>query len=136
MFNTEEINPKSTFNIKSFKLESFQANYYNQFVCMFVCWHVLGQNFGAKTLIFFPLTLSLLRIEKYQISTKLVAFSHNYDHFSYFDTSELLCLECFCSICCSGTLYLSVKWYIFWSSAELAKKENVPQNFSKEITKN
>ena len=54
----------------------------SRFVCMFVStfWvTILEQEIS----LFFPIILSLGRIEKDQISTKSVAFSHSYDHFSY-----------------------------------------------------
>ena len=57
------------------------------YMCIYVCWRVLGHNFGAKILISFHITLSFVRIEYDQISTKSVAYSYSYDHFSYLATA-------------------------------------------------
>ena len=58
--------------------------YVGQSVCMYVYFGkcVTGHNFEVRILIF-PVTLSGVRIEKDQISTKSVAISHSYDQFSY-----------------------------------------------------
>ena len=54
-------------------------------VCMFVCLLARsGSQFWSYNSHFPPITLSLFRIEKERILTKSVAFSHSFDHFSYF----------------------------------------------------
>ena len=61
----------------------FVSQFVCSFVCMFVCFRVLGHTSEGLVCSFFSYKIVIVRIEKDRISTKLIAFSHKYDHFSY-----------------------------------------------------
>ena len=53
-------------------------------LCLYVCLLARSRSqFCCKDSHFVPIPLSFLRIEKDRILTKLMAFSHSYDHFRY-----------------------------------------------------
>ena len=48
---------------RSMLVSRFVYSFVFMYVYMFVCLHVLDHNFRARILIYFPITLSLVRIE-------------------------------------------------------------------------